>query len=60
MFNPKKQEYINKTFRLPVELVEKMETVAQNNQLSLNAIVVQCCEYAMDNMVPDSRVAVDL
>ena len=50
MFKIKKTEYINKTFRLPVELVEKMEILAQNRGISLNNLVVQCCEYALENI----------
>ncbi|MBO5511118.1 MAG: toxin-antitoxin system HicB family antitoxin, partial [Clostridia bacterium] len=45
---------INKTFRLPAELVERLERIAQNNGISLNNLVVQCCEYALNDMsVPD-------
>ena len=50
MFKVKKTEYINKTFRLPVELVEKMEAIAQNKGVSLNNLVLQCCEYAIGNI----------
>ena len=47
MFQVKKQEFVNKTFRMPLELVKKMETIAQNEKVSLNNLVVQCCEYAL-------------
>ncbi len=50
MFRIKKGEYINKTFRMPLELVKKMEIIAQEYSISLNNLVVQCCEYALDNM----------
>ncbi len=50
MFQIKKTEYINKTFRMPVELVQKMEKLAQNQRVSLNNLVVQCCEYALENI----------
>ncbi len=50
MFKVKKTEYTNKTFRLPVELVKKMERLAQNKSVSLNNLVIQCCEYALDNI----------
>lgn len=50
MFKVKKQEYTNKTFRIPTELVKRMEIVAQNKDVSLNNLVVQCCEYALDNL----------
>ena len=50
MFKIKKVEHINKTFRLPVELVKKMESLAQNRGVSLNNLVIQCCEYALENI----------
>lgn len=49
MFKVKKPETINKTFRLPLELVQKMQVVAQNKNVSLNNLVQQCCEYALEN-----------
>lgn len=50
MFRVRKTEHINKTFRLPTELVRKLETIAQNKNVSLNNLVVQCCEYALENI----------
>ena len=50
MFEVKKNEHINKTFRLPVDLVKKMEGIAQSKGVSLNNLVVQCCEYALANI----------
>ena len=50
MFQIKKTEYVNKTFRLPVELVKKLEILAQEKGVSLNNLVAQCCEYALDNI----------
>ena len=49
MFEVKKTEFVNKTFRMPAELVKRMETIAQNENVSLNNLVVQCCEYALEN-----------
>ena len=54
VFQIKRKEYTNKTFRLPADLVDRLERIAQNNGISLNNLVVQCCEYALNNMsVPD-------
>ncbi len=50
MFRVEKEEMTNKTFRLPLQLVEKLYTVAQNKGVSLNSLVRQCCEYALDNL----------
>ena len=50
MFKIEKHEMINKTFRLPLDLVEKLSKVAQNQGISLNSLVKQCCEYALNNL----------
>jgi len=50
MFSVKKPQYINKTFRMPVELVQKLESLAQEAQVSLNSLIVQCCNYALENI----------
>lgn len=55
LFKIKKYEYINKTFRMPVELVKKMEIIAQDKQVSLNNLVTQCCEYALENIDIEDR-----
>lgn len=50
MFTIKKIEMVNKTFRLPVDLVENMQTVAQQQGISLNNLVIQSCTYALENL----------
>ena len=50
MFKVKKTEHINKTFRLPLDLVKRMEELAQSRGVSLNNLIIQCCEYALDNI----------
>ena len=50
MYKVKKPEHINKTFRMPLDLVQKLEKLAQEKEVSLNNLVVQCCEYALDNI----------
>ena len=40
----------SKTFRLPIELIERLETLAAQNKLSLNQLVNQCLNYAIDNL----------
>lgn len=50
MFKIEKPEMINKTFRMPLELVEEMQKIAQEQGISLNNLVVQCCEYALKNL----------
>jgi predicted HicB family RNase H-like nuclease len=43
-------DYENKSFRLPIELIERLETLAAQNKLSLNQLVIQCLNYAIDNL----------
>jgi len=50
MFKIQKPEYVNKTFRMPLDLVSKLETLAQNENISLNNLIIQCCEYALDHL----------
>lgn len=50
MFKVKKIDYINKTFRLNKELVQSLEKLAQEKGISLNQLVSQCCEYALNNL----------
>lgn len=40
----------SKTFRLPIELVERLQTLANQNKISLNQLVVQCLNCAIDNL----------
>ncbi|MBC5580540.1 hypothetical protein H8S23_03375 [Anaerofilum sp. BX8] len=50
MFQVKKTEYSNKTFRLPCDLIADLEQLAQDKGVSLNQLVIQCCQYALDNL----------
>jgi len=47
---PKGYDTVSKTFRLPVDLVDEMETLAAKNKISLNKLVTQCLQYAMENI----------
>ena len=50
MFEVKKEEYVNKTFRLPSTLVNDLAEVAQRTKVSVNELVVQCCRYALQEI----------
>ncbi len=50
MFTVKKVEMITKTFRLPIDLVERLSIIAQEQGVSMNNLVTQCCEYALNEM----------
>ncbi len=51
MFKVRKvEESSNRTIRFPKSLLEEMSKVAQQEKVSLNSFVVQCCEYAMNDL----------
>ncbi len=52
VFKIKKQQCSNKTIRMPDELIETLQTLADKNGISFNQLVVQCCEFALDNLSP--------
>jgi len=35
---------------MPNELIKKLETIAKEKDISFNQVVVQCCEYALENL----------
>ena len=57
MFKLKKEatEYENKSLRLPKPLIDEVQNLANQNNLSFNKVVIQCIEYALDNMEPDAN-----
>lgn len=50
MFEIKKSESSNKTIRMSNELISRLEELAQINDVSFNKVVIQCCEYALQNL----------
>lgn len=56
MFKIKKgYDSVSKTFRLPDEMVERLDKLAYENNLSLNQLVIQCLEYALNDLEPDNK-----
>ncbi len=49
-FKIKKSLSSNKTIRMPDELINELQKIADLNDISFNQVVVQCCEYALENM----------
>lgn len=43
-------EIIIKSFKLPVELVDRLDTLASKNKLTLTQLVIQCLEFAVNNI----------
>jgi predicted DNA-binding ribbon-helix-helix protein len=44
------RKMVNKTFRFPSELLDKLESIAEKNKISVNSLVTQMAEYALANM----------
>lgn len=42
-------EYENKSLRLPKDLIDKVQELANKNDVSFNKVVIQCIEYALAN-----------
>lgn len=51
MFKLEKEyiEYANKSLRLPIDLIEKVQVMANENRMSFNKVVIRCIEYALEN-----------
>ena len=54
-FQIKKEKNSNKTIRMPDDLIERLQTVADRNDVSFNRVVVQCCEFALTHMSDDQN-----
>ena len=46
---------VNKTFRIPINIVEELERIAGEHNTSVNKVVVQCLEYALENIQTDAE-----
>lgn len=46
---------VNKTFRIPINIVEELERIAGTYNTSVNKVVVQCLEYALENIQSDTE-----
>jgi len=52
-------ESVNKTFRIPIHIVEQLEHLAGKYNTSMNKIVIQCLEYALENISDDDSETAD-
>ena len=46
----KKEYSITKTIRLKYSLIEKLEQVAKDNNMSLNRLITESLEFALKNL----------
>lgn len=49
------QDMVNKTFRFPKELLDELERIAKEQNVSVNNLVKQCCEYALGEMAQEDK-----
>ena len=49
-FKIEREEFINKTFRIPKKTLESMSEICQEKNISLNKLVISCIDYALENM----------
>ena len=55
IFKIKKNLSSNKTIRMPDALIDKLQKLADKNDISFNQVVVQCCMFALDNMTETDK-----
>ncbi len=48
--NDLKGANLPRTIRFPALLFEKLSRAAQQNHISLNLLVLQCCKYALSHL----------
>jgi len=46
-------ETITKTLRMPKYMIQKLERLAKENRVTFTSVVMQCLQYALDNMGED-------
>lgn len=54
-FKVEKEEYVNKTFRLEKKLVDQLEIICNEKNISLNKLVVKCIKYALNDLEDESE-----
>lgn len=52
MFKIKREsaEYESKSLRLPVEMIEQVQRLADENNILFNKVIIQCVEYALEHL----------
>ncbi len=48
-------EYTTKTFRIPTEINKHLEELASLHNTSVNKVVIQCLEFALDNLDEEKK-----
>ncbi len=48
-------DHVTKTVRLPGPLAKELERLADENDLSLNQLIIQCIRFALESCSQDSE-----
>ncbi len=51
----KKPTSSNRTVRMPDPLIDRLTKLADEQDISFNQLVVQCCEFALENLKNKER-----
>ncbi len=54
-FRINKVEYVNKTFRLPKNIVDELGKAANEAGVSMNEFMLQALEFCLQNLVIDEK-----
>ena len=54
-FEIKHAEYVNRTYRIPKELADRLSQIAQQENISVNELVVQSCQFALENLKKEGK-----
>lgn len=53
--NTKRKESINKCIRFPVEVINKIDSITNKNNVTFSKFVIQACEYALNDLEEQKR-----
>ena len=53
-------EHVTKTFRIPSPLAQQLERLAGKYNISLNKLVIQCLEYALQHLCEENLEEAEL
>lgn len=51
-FEIKHEEFVNKTFRFPKDLADRLAIASAENNCSMNEFVIQATEFALEHLKP--------
>lgn len=46
----RKYETETKTFRIPIPMAEQLQKLAEENNVSVNGLIIQCIQFALEHL----------